>query len=169
MSQITEGKGGDIQFTKTIHRLENFPLQLTDLNSPNAKMESSKTTLAVDKPTADSVPEESKPVEIKSWADVAEEPEEVPETPDMKDLAIDEFKRRNQTLSDPDDSSIEAVCNLFSPDKLYLLFLLYPTEYFASGYRCLLCSLSKRGVLCLILIFPPLVSHCVCLIGFNLD
>lgn len=61
---------------------------------------------------------------IKCWADVADEPEEVAGPPDLEELTIDESKRRNQTLSDPDDTSIEAVCNLFSPKKLYLLLVI---------------------------------------------
>lgn len=69
--------------------------------------------------TATVKPEPSNPPETKRWADVAEEAEAEAEaeqeaeasSTDVKldSLAIDESKQGHSTLTDPDDSSIEAV------------------------------------------------------------
>ncbi|CAA3017139.1 dead-box atp-dependent rna helicase 38 [Olea europaea subsp. europaea] len=67
---------------------------------------------------------ETKPLQSKSWADVADEPDpeqEEAETSNEKSdvqldsLAIDESKRVNSNLTDPDDSRIEAVTSGDTP------------------------------------------------------
>ncbi|XP_022899578.1 DEAD-box ATP-dependent RNA helicase 38 isoform X2 [Olea europaea var. sylvestris] len=67
---------------------------------------------------------ETKPFQSKSWADVADEPDpeqEEAETSNEKSdvqldsLAIDESKRVNSNLTDPDDSRIEAVTSGDTP------------------------------------------------------
>ncbi|KAI5664888.1 hypothetical protein M9H77_24211 [Catharanthus roseus] len=68
---------------------------------------------------------EPKSTEGRRWADVADdEPEEVPETsdgtstpPDLGAMTIGDSSRGNQTLADPEDSSIEAVTSGDTPYK----------------------------------------------------
>ncbi|KAL2554405.1 DEAD-box ATP-dependent RNA helicase 38 [Forsythia ovata] len=73
---------------------------------------------------ASAVTTEVKPLQIKSWADVADEPDPEQEQPGSSDeksdvqldsLAIDESKRVNNNLTDPDDSSIKAVTSGDTP------------------------------------------------------
>ncbi|CAA2996936.1 DEAD-box ATP-dependent RNA helicase 38 [Olea europaea subsp. europaea] len=67
---------------------------------------------------------EPKSLQSKSWADVADEPDPEQEQPGPSDeksdvqldsLAIDESKRVNNNLTDPDDSRIEAVTSDDTP------------------------------------------------------
>ncbi|KAL2454280.1 DEAD-box ATP-dependent RNA helicase 38 [Abeliophyllum distichum] len=67
---------------------------------------------------ASAVTTEAKPLQTKSWADVADEPDqEQTGTSDeisnvqLDSLSIDESKRVNNNLTDPDDSSIGLMCN----------------------------------------------------------
>ncbi|KAK4419288.1 DEAD-box ATP-dependent RNA helicase 38 [Sesamum alatum] len=63
--------------------------------------------------------EASKPAETKRWADVAEEEQDIAEASStevkLDSLAIDESKLGHSTLTDPEDSSIEAVTSGDTP------------------------------------------------------
>ncbi|GER45418.1 RNA helicase-like protein [Striga asiatica] len=78
------------------------------------------STIAADTATATATPEASKQPETKRWADVAEEVEREEAEASLAEaqldsLAIDESRTSDNTLTDPDDSRIQAVTSGDTP------------------------------------------------------
>lgn len=113
-------------------RMESDASSITTAKSEPRSTEGESNTSTTTTATA-----EPKSTEGRRWADVADdEPEEVPETsdgtstpPDLGAMTIGDSSRGNQTLADPEDSSIEAVCSLTHSlpieDYLNCLFCLF--------------------------------------------